>query len=191
MRLQDFDNPKSGLECPKFGLPELVYCDERGVVARALEEEHAKDTIMCWERMRHAKYTGFLSSVFSSPSAFFDAALLASSINLAALRIFILMSSGSVSIHLFGVQERSCRFCSQPLDSRHYFGCHFDTPDYLRLIVMARNRHLSELVCFTLNSYFAFLLRSKPVVLTEDEVFLANVSESFAVFQLNVQSGSG
>jgi hypothetical protein len=121
------------------------------------------------------KINGFPLLGFSGPREFFDAALVASSVSLPALMIFILMWTGSVSIHLFGVHERSCRFCQSPMDTRHYFGCSFDTCQYLNLIVMARSRHFSELVRFTLNAYFSFLWRSKPLVLTEEEALLVNI----------------
>jgi hypothetical protein len=127
---------------------------------------------LCWERMCRAKSTKFLCSVFVGPSQFFDAALYASSINLTSLRIFLLMWTGSVSIHLFGSHERLCRFCSAPLDSRHYFGCSFDTCQFLQLIVLARNGRFEELVRFTSQCYFSFMLRSKPLIMTDDELLL-------------------
>ncbi len=137
-----------------FGVPELINCADKGLMARALDEEHLKESTLCWERMSRAKSTSFLCSVFSSPINFFDAAQVASAINLSALRIFILMWTGSVSIHLFGAHERTCRFCHLPLESRHYFGCQFDPCQFLQLVVLARNRHFAEVVRMTLNSFF-------------------------------------
>ncbi len=151
-----------------YGLPELAYCDSKSDVARALELVSTKESILSWERMSTAKSTKFLCSVFVGPSQFFDAALFASSINLTALRIFLLMWTGSVSIHLFGSHERLCRFCSKPLDSRHYLGCSFHTCLFLQLIVMARNSRFEELVRFTSQCDFSFMLQSKPLSLTEE-----------------------
>jgi hypothetical protein len=156
-----------------FGLPELVYCDLKADVARTLELEATKESILCWECMSRAKSTGFLCSVFGSPSQFFEAALWASTINLSALRIFLLMWTGSVAIQVFGSNERSCRFCSESLDSRHFFGCSFDTCHYLQLIVLARNGQYEKVVRFTNECYFSFLFRSKPLVLSEEELVLS------------------
>jgi hypothetical protein len=155
-----------------YGLPELIYCDSKADVARSLDLELEKDSILCWERMSKAKSTSFLCSVFSGPRHFFEAALFVSSTSLSALRIFLLMWTGSVAIHLFGSHERVCRFCFGPLDSRHFFGCNFDTCQYLQLIVMARNNQFSELMRFTNQCYFSFLFRSKPSVLSEEELLL-------------------
>jgi hypothetical protein len=80
-----------GCMLKEFGVPELINCDEKGVVSRALREELLKESLICWERMRVAKSTRFLCSVFSDSVNFFNTALPASTINLTALRIFILM----------------------------------------------------------------------------------------------------
>jgi hypothetical protein len=161
----------------EFGLPELINCEDKTVVSRALEEESGKETILCWERMRSAKSTSFMCSVFSSPATFYRAALVASSINLSALRIFILMWSGSVSIHLFGSHERTCRWCSSQLDTRHYFGCSFDTCLYLQLIVLARASDALEIVRVTIQSYFSFLWRAKPTIISDEEASLIDLVE--------------
>lgn len=160
-----------------YGLPELINCVEKPMITRALQDELCKESILCWERMRHAKSTSFLCSVFSNPSELYDAALAASSINLTTLRIFILMWTGSVSIHLFGAHERTCRFCSRDLASRHYFGCSFDTCQHLQLVVYARNRKFAELIHFMLSSYFLFSLRSKPLILSNEESFLLSLGD--------------
>jgi hypothetical protein len=128
--------------------------------------------------MRVAKSTSFLCSVFPDPLSFFEAALTASSVSLSALRIFILMWTGSASFHLFGSHERVCRLCGEILDSRHYFGCTFDICQHLQLIVMARRKRFPDLVCFTMNRFFAFLWRSKPTILSEEEAFIYELSES-------------
>jgi hypothetical protein len=80
----------------------------------------------------------------------------------------------SASIHLFGSHIRVCRLCHEPLDTRHYFGCNFDTSRYLQLIVMARNNLFKDLVSFTSKCYFFFLFRFKPYVLSEDEPLLCD-----------------
>ncbi len=164
-----------------FGLLELINCDAKADVLRTLAGDVEKDFVLCWERMKVAKSTKFLSSVFSGPSNFFQAVVFASTINIAALRIFLLMWTGSVSIHLFGAHERTCRFCSGSLDSRHYFGCHFDTCDFLQLIVLARNEQFAELVRITCNAYFYFLFRSKPAVLEAEEHLVYELSTDVAL----------
>jgi hypothetical protein len=162
----------------EFGLPELINCEDKVVVSRALDEDFAKEAVLCWERLKSAKSTSFMCSIFSNPFIFYQAALVASSINLSALRIFILMWTGSVSIHLFGSHERICRWCDSQLDTRHYFGCHFDTCQYLQLIVLARAPDALEIVRLTLRSYFTFLWRAKPTIISEEEASLIEVIES-------------
>ncbi len=135
------------------------------------------DSLVAWERMKLAKSTSFLCSVFSCPLEFFQAALFASSANLVTLRIFLLMWTGSVSIHLFGSHERVCRFCAGQLSSRHYFGCDFDVCQHLQLIVLARNRNFVELLRLTCFAFFRFLLRSKPFVLSEEECVLVELCD--------------
>ncbi len=161
-----------------FGLPELINYDDKVTISRALEQELVKDAILSWERMKMAKSTWFLCSVFSSPSNFYEAALFASSINCSALSIFLLTWTGSVSIHLFGLHVCLCSSCSQPLDLRHYFGCHLDVSQHLQLIVWARNHCFSDLFCFTARSFFLFSVRSKPCILTEEEHFIYEAVDS-------------
>jgi hypothetical protein len=48
----------------EFGMPELINCEDKTVVARAIADDHAKEEILRWERMKKAKSTGFLCSVF-------------------------------------------------------------------------------------------------------------------------------
>jgi hypothetical protein len=159
------------------GLPELINCDHKSTSDRALNELAEMEALLAWDRMRVAKSTSFLCSVFSCPMEFFQAAQVASSINLSSLRIFLLMWTGSVSIHLFGSHERICRFCSSPLESRHYFGCSLDVCQHLQFIVLARNGNFSELVRLTCFAFFRFLVRSKPSVLSDDEALLLEFSE--------------
>jgi hypothetical protein len=153
-----------------FGLPELINCDEKSIVSRALQESHEKEVLLAWERMRLAKSTSFLCTVFSDAVNFFQAARAASSVNLTTLRIFLLMWTGSVYIHLFGAHQRTCPFCGGSLDSKHFFGCYFDVCQYLQLIVWARNEQFPDLIRFTADAYFQFALRLKPVILSEEEL---------------------
>jgi hypothetical protein len=155
-----------------FGVPELINCDVKADVVRTFDVEATKESILCWHRMSRAKSTSFLCSVFSGPSQFFEAALFASSLNITALRIFLLMWTGSVSLHLFGSNERLCRFCLEPLDARHYFGCSFDTCHFLQLIVLARNGNFEELIRCTCQAYFYFSLRSRPLIYSDEEFVL-------------------
>ncbi len=141
-----------------FGLPELVNCDSKADVCRVFEEELSKESVLCWERLRGAKSTEFMCKVFGDPILFYEAALFASALSPTALRVFLLMWTGSVSIHLFGSHERVCRFCQGHLDSRHYFGCTFDTCQFLQLIVLARNRQFEHLVRITCSHYFTFFV---------------------------------
>jgi hypothetical protein len=139
-----------------FGLPELINCDEKSMVNRALQESHEKDVLLAWERMRVAKSTSFLCTVFPNPHTFFQAAVAASSVNLATLRIFLVMWTGSVYIHLFRSHQRFCPFCNESLVSNHFFGCAFDECQHLQLIVWARHGLFPELIRFTAASYFSF-----------------------------------
>ncbi len=161
-----------------FGLPELVNCDEKSTVNWALREAHETEVLLAWERMRVAKSTSFLCTVFPDPVVFFQAATAASSINLAMLRIFLVMWTGSVFIHLFGAHQRSCPICREPLISKHFFGCDFDVCRHLQLIVWARNGLFSDLIRFTSASYFSFLARVKPTVLSEEEALLLDLCDS-------------
>jgi hypothetical protein len=160
------------------GLPELINCDEKSVVDRALRESHGVDVLLAWERMKVAKSTSFLCSVFSDSVNFFRAALAASSVNLATLRVFLLMWTGSVHIHVFGAHQRQCPLCARPLDTKHFFGCDFGVSHHLQLIVWARNELFPDLLSFTARSYFQFVLRLKPVVLAEEEQLLCDLSVS-------------
>jgi hypothetical protein len=159
------------------GLPELVFCEDKTTAHRALDELAEMDALVAWERMRAAKSTSFLCSVFSCPHEFFLAALAASRVNVASLRIFLLMWTGSVAIHLFGSHERVCRFCSEPLSSRHFFGCQLDVCQHLQFIVLARNRQFPELVRLTCRAFFLFVFRSKPSILSPEEGALAELCE--------------
>jgi hypothetical protein len=161
----------------RLGLPELINCDDKCVVSRALAEAQDQELILAWERMRSAKSTAFLCSIFSGPAELHRALVSASAVNHSMLRIFVLMWTGSLAIQVFGAHERFCRFCSQALDSRHFFGCHFDTCDQLRLIVAVRNGHFSFVNWFTCQAFFRFLFRSKPFILHEEEALLADVME--------------
>jgi hypothetical protein len=153
-----------------FGLPELINCDEKTTVSRALQESLEQEVLLTWERMRSAKSTAFLCSVFADAQNFFQAALAASTVNLTGLRLFLLMWTGSVHIHVFGSHSRSCPFCNNPLESRHFFGCSFDVSDHLQLIVWARNGIFPNLLRFTFDAFFRFLFRARPTVLSEEEV---------------------
>jgi hypothetical protein len=163
-----------------FGFPELINCDEKFVVNRALQESHEKDVLLAWERMKAAKSTSFLCSVFSDGVNFYQAALAASSVNLSTLRIYILMWTGSVHIHLFGAHQRTCPFCGNALDTRHFFGCNLEVGQHL--IVWARNGKFSDLIQFTSSAYFHFVFCVKPVVLTEEESLLWDLGSSKEMF---------
>jgi hypothetical protein len=172
-----------------FGLPELINCDEKSVVNRALQESHEKDVLLAWERMKVAKSTSFLCSVFADGVGFFQAARAASSVNLATLRIFLLMWTGSVYIHLFGAHQRFCQFCGRALDTRHFFSCSLDVCQHLQLVVWARNGKFPELIQFTSEAYFQFVFRVKPVVLTEEESLLWGLSSSREMLDLLCSDG--
>jgi hypothetical protein len=167
-----------------FGLPELINCEEKSTANWALQESLAKDVLLAWERMKVAKSTSFLCSVFSDAGNFYSAAFAASSISLPSLRIFLLMWSGSAYIHLLGAHCRSCLVCGAPMDSKHFFGCAFSVCDHLQLIVWARNELFGELLRFTFSAYFEFLLKIKPVVLSEEEALLLDLSSSSTVDSL-------
>jgi hypothetical protein len=160
------------------GLPELIFCDEKSTANRALQESHAKDVMLAWERMRAAKSTSFLCTVFSDADNFYQAALAASSVNLASLRIFLLMWTGSVHIHVFGAHQRICRMCGGALDAIHFFGCDFDVCSHLQLIVWARNARFEELLQFTASAYFRYLFKVKPVVISEEESLVLDLVDS-------------
>ncbi len=161
-----------------LGIPDLVYACEKGDVARVLGHESEKEGLLAWERMRVATSTAFLCTVFSSPKELFHCLLAVSSINLNALRIFLLMWSGSVGLQVLGTHERVCRFCSQSLSTKHYFGCDFDTCRHLQLIVAARNGKFGDVIRYTMQAYFAFYFRSRPCILSEEELFLAEAGET-------------
>jgi hypothetical protein len=42
-----------------FGVPALINCDDKGLLARALHEEHIKELTLCWDRMSRAKSMSF------------------------------------------------------------------------------------------------------------------------------------
>jgi hypothetical protein len=166
-----------------LGLPELIYADDKATVHRALAVAQEQELILAWERMRTAKSTAFLCTVFSSPAVLFEALLAASAINLSTLRVFILMWTGSAAIHLFGEHVRTCRLCSCPLDSRHFFGCDFDVCRHLQYIVLVRNGRYLDLIRLTCQAYFVFLFRFKPIVLQEEEDLLARFCDDADNFE--------
>ncbi len=171
-----------------LGLQDLVNCDDKGVISRALAEAQEQELILAWERMRVAKSTSFLCTVFSSPGELHKALVAASTVSLAMVRIFVLMWTGSTAIHLFGAHERHCRLCAAPLDTRHFFGCGFDIRDHLQLIVAVRSERYLEVVRFTSNAFFVYLFRSKPVILSEEEALLAyngDCGSSFSLLSYN------
>jgi hypothetical protein len=167
-----------------FGFSELINCDEKSVVNRALQESHEKEVLLAWERMKMAKSTSFLCTVFSDAINFFQVALAASSVDLSTLPIFLLMWTGSVHIHLFGAHQRVCPCCSGPLDTRHFFGCHFDVCQHLQLIVWARNGHFADLIRFTSTAYFQFVFRIKPVILSEEESLMLDLCSSIETLDI-------
>ncbi len=161
-----------------LGLPELAYCSDKSDISRALGEELEKSQLLAWERMRAAKSTSFLCSVFSCPQELYKSLLFASSLNKATLRIFLLMWSGSVAISIFGAHSRVCHLCQQPLTSQHFFGCDFDICGHLSLIVAVRNDNLVEVLRTTVQAYFNYYLRCKPAILSEDEGLLLDSLDS-------------
>ncbi len=160
------------------GVPELTYCCDKGDIARTLAVELEKSQLLAWERMRAAKSTSFLCTVFSCPKELYNCLMVASSLNKAAIRIFLLMWSGSVAINIFGSHVRICPLCKQPLTSQHFFGCSFNTCDHLSLIVAVRNEHFAEVIRFTINAYFTFYLQCIPLILSEDEALLLDSAQS-------------
>ncbi len=165
-----------------LGLPELAFCNDKNDTSRALEEELEKAQLLAWERMRTAKSTSFLCSVFSCPQELYKSLLFASSLNKATLRIFMLMWSGSVVISIFGSHSRVCHLCKQPLTTQHFFGCDFNICGHLSLIVAVRNGNLVEVIRTTVQAYFNYYLRCKPVVLSEDEGLLVDSLDSVERF---------
>jgi hypothetical protein len=155
-----------------LGIPNLVYACEKGEVAAVLRHELEKEGLLAWERMRTAKSTSFLCTVFSCPRELFRCLLFVSSINLSALRIFLLMWSGSSSLHFLGTHERSCRFCSLPLTTVHEFGCNFGTCEHLQMIVAVRNEKFEEVLRLTIQAYFSLYFKLRPCVLSDDELLL-------------------
>jgi hypothetical protein len=160
-----------------LGIPELAYACEKGEVALALAHEHEKESLIAWDRMRKAKSTAFLCTVFSCPRDLFQCLLYASSINLTALRIFLLMWSGAANLHFLGVHERSCRICSLPLSTQHGFGCEFGVCEHLRMIVAVRNGKYDDVVRATIEAFFNLFFRLRPCILSEEEQLLLETEE--------------
>jgi hypothetical protein len=175
-----------------LGVPELAFCCDKADVARSLAVELEKAQLLAWERMRAMKSTAFLCTVFSCPKELFSCLLVASSINKAAIRIFLLMWSGSVYISLFGAHSRLCPLCNLPLTTQHFFGCDFSIGDHLSLIVAVRNERLEEVVRYTIQAYFSFCYRCSPRIVTEEEALLHDLVETPARFLtfLNTERGN-
>jgi hypothetical protein len=161
-----------------LGIPELAYACEKGEVTYVLQQEFEKESLLLWERMRAAKSTAFLCTVFSCPRDVFRCLLFASAINLSAFRIFLLMWSGSAFLHVLGAHERNCPFCSSPLSTQHGFGCAFDVCEHLRLIVAAHNEKFDEIVRVTTQAFFSIYFRLRPCTLSEEELLLCDSTES-------------
>ncbi len=114
-----------------LGLPELVNLDEKGLVLGGVGERYALSLEANEDRQIDILFKyGF----FSCPAELYQGLFAASSLNLVAHCMLVLMWSGAVSVHILAVMSASvqCRFCPAPATTCHYFGCDLNVTQHLQ-----------------------------------------------------------
>jgi hypothetical protein len=162
------------LELKKVGLEELIWDTDKNLATFALSSKQDQVIKRKWAEMAGARSTRFLSVVFGDGTLWHEFQSFAASINRASLRVCLLTWTGSIEVSSTRQTRRRCPFCSQVLDTRHYFLCGRGAAHQLELVSLARNHKWSLLLRITFDIYFRFLFGLRPSILTDDEAFLVD-----------------
>jgi hypothetical protein len=84
----------------------------------------------------------------------------------------LIVWTGSTEVSIVQHVSRKCPFCHQHLDSRHYFLCGNQTAYQLSIVAMAREKQWEALLKISVDTYFRYLFRLRPSILSEDEGLL-------------------
>jgi hypothetical protein len=158
----------------RAGLGELIWTTDKNLAEFAFSSKQEQISDQKWTSMAGSKSTRFLVVVFGERSLWHEFLTYAGQKTRACLRICLVTWTGSVEVSSSRQARRSCPFCNDVLDTRHFFLCGQGPAYQLELVVMARERTWSRLLRATLDVYFRYLFRFRPSILTEDEEFLAN-----------------
>jgi hypothetical protein len=161
-------------ELGKVGLEELIWDTDKNLAAFALSSKQDQVNNRKWVEVAGARSTRFLAVIFGDRSLWHKFQIFAAKINRASLHICLLSWTGSIEVSSTRQARRRCPFCTQALDTRHYFLCGREAAYQLELVSLARNREWQYLLQVTFAAYFRFLFGLRPLILTDDQAFLVD-----------------
>jgi hypothetical protein len=150
-------------------LEELTWTDEKALVNFAIKERQKALNDAKWVRLIGAKSTRFLGVVFGDWTLWHEFTTFVAQRSRASLRVCLVSWSGSIAISAGVPCLKSCIFCHEYLDTRHYFVCGKSPASQLELVSMARRKKWDSLLRATFHVYFRFLFHFRPSVLSSEE----------------------
>jgi hypothetical protein len=161
-------------ELKKVDLEELIWDTDKNLAIFALSSKQDQVTNRKWVEMAGARSTRFLTVIFGDRALWHEFQRFAANVNRASLRACLLSWTGSIEVSSTRQARRRCPFCTQFLDTRHYFLCGRGAAHQLELVSLARNHKWSLLLRITFDVYFRFLFGLRPSILTDDEALLVD-----------------
>jgi hypothetical protein len=159
-------------------LEELTWTLDKSLANFAFRNCQTRRNDSGWVRMAGARATRFLVSIFGDRELWHEFISLAAKKSRACLRACLVVWTGSTEISILQHASRKCPFCSQHLDSRHYFLCGKPAAHQLIITTTAREKQWDSLLRLTVNIYFRFLFRFRPTVISEEEDLLLDWASS-------------
>jgi hypothetical protein len=160
------------------GLEELSWSTDKTLVSHAIR--HYNDTLAetAWRELSVAKSTRFLCVVFGDLATWHSFLTHAAAVNLASLRLALLTWTGSIGISVTKKKVSFCPFCRARLDSKHYLLCHQEPGFQLLLTSQARNGDFSLVLRYTISTFFRFMFRLRPSILSAEEASTLAILDS-------------
>jgi hypothetical protein len=162
----------------RVNLEELTWSDDKALVNFAFKEWQKSSNAAKWVRLVGAKSTRFLGVVFGEWELWHEFISFAAQRSLPCLRVCLLSWSGSTAISSGSAGVKKCPFCTEHLDTRHYFTCGKPPASQLEVITTARHKDWDALLRTTTQVYFRFLFQFRPSVLSADEGLLLEWTET-------------
>jgi hypothetical protein len=158
-------------------LEELIWSVDRDLANFGFDQEQDRISDSKWVKMAGSRSTRLLSVTFGERHLWREFLVFAAQHGRACLRIVMVTWTGCIEISTIGTSSRKCPFCNCALDSRHFLLCGKPAAFQLNLTTLARHTQWSALMRTTLDTYFRFLFRYRPSVLSADEARLFSWEE--------------
>jgi hypothetical protein len=153
-------------------LEELIWTVDRDLANFGFAREQGRISDSKWEKMAGSRSTRLLAVTFGVRHLWHAFLGFAAQQSRACLRVVMVTWTGCIEISTVGSSSRKCPFCNHALDSRHFLLCGKPAAFQLNLTTLACHKQWSALIRVTLDTYFRFLFRYRPSVLSEDEASL-------------------